>query len=94
MQYTRRSIERRKVKEDCLKYLGQEGCLVCGFDLIEGLTFHHLNPKDKNFNISKNLHQPFHILKKELDKCVCLCKNCHTRLHCGVLYLEEFMETQ
>ena len=91
MSTSSRSVERRKVKQDCLRYLKQESCIVCGFDILEGLTFHHLNPKTKKFNISKNLHLDFNVLKRELKKTVVLCKNCHCAFHAGVLYLEDYI---
>jgi hypothetical protein len=56
-------------------------CEDCGYDeCIEALHFHHLNPKEKEFNVcgkSVSIEK----LKKEADKCVLLCANCHIKRH-------------
>ncbi len=41
--------------------------------------FHHLDPTQKDFSISKKTN--FEEVKVELDKCVMLCKNCHSIRH-------------
>lgn len=75
------SCERsRKIKKQCIEYLGGK-CLHCG--LIDDQVvydFHHLDPKTKEFNLSKK-NIIFEKAKKELDKCILLCSNCHRKLH-------------
>ena len=44
------------------------------------LEFHHLNPLEKDFNISSS-SKPIEELKKEVDKCQLLCANCHREVH-------------
>jgi hypothetical protein len=59
-------------------------CINCGEDDSTCLDFHHIDPKLKEYNISKlgRAHLPdTTILEKELAKCVCLCANCHRKLH-------------
>ena len=46
---------------------------LCAYD------FHHLDPTQKDFGISKKTN--FEEVKPELDKCVMLCKNCHSIRH-------------
>jgi hypothetical protein len=44
------------------------------------LEFHHLDPNEKDFSIggkSWSLER----LKKEVDKCILICANCHRELH-------------
>lgn len=64
-----------------MKELKTNGCAICGYDEYYGsLDFHHVNPKDKNFQISLgNLHR--NDTNNELNKCILLCKNCHCAIH-------------
>ena len=46
------------------------------------LDFHHLNPKEKDFNLSnRNLNMDWDVIKEELDKCILVCSNCHREIH-------------
>jgi hypothetical protein len=77
---------RQKNKNRALEYLGNE-CKMCGYKkCMEALEFHHCNG-EKNFNISQNLHLPWRILKKELNKCILTCKNCHCEIENGIIEL-------
>jgi 5-methylcytosine-specific restriction endonuclease McrA len=72
---------RRKNKRILIEYKGGK-CAVCGLkdDCNEIYDFHHIDEKLKDFNIahgSLNLEKQ----KKEVDKCLLLCSNCHRRLH-------------
>ena len=73
---------RRKRKNDAVIYKGGS-CYRCGYNKSNAaLTFHHLDPKEKEFTIShKGKIRPWEELKKELDKCVLLCHNCHAEVH-------------
>ena len=73
-------------KKKAVEDLGGK-CQICGYNkCIEALDFHHINPKDKTFNIATKMGMSFEKLKPELDKCILLCSNCHRELH----YLEKF----
>ena len=68
----------RKEKQKAVDYMGGS-CAVCGFvKCLSALEFHHLNPKEKE---GYNSHWTFEINKKELDKCILLCANCHREKH-------------
>lgn len=79
-------IERqRKLKQIAIDYKG--GCCErCGYDKYNGaLEFHHTNPTEKDFNISKLKQTNFtEKVKKELDKCILVCANCHREIHGGL----------
>jgi len=70
---------RRKRKEKLVKMLGG-CCSKCGYKKsLAALSFHHINPKDKLFDLSKSgsiLHSWEEVLK-EAKKCILLCLNCH-----------------
>ena len=53
------------------------GCAICGYDkCMAALEFHHVNPKDKKFQIcSRNMRKKD--IVDELNKCILLCCRCH-----------------
>jgi hypothetical protein len=73
---------KRKFKELCLNYKGSR-CERCGYNKCNrALHFHHLDPKQKDFEISE--HKSFILsekVKEELDKCILVCANCHAEIH-------------
>ena len=73
---------RKYIKEKAIEYKGGS-CVNCGYKkCVEAFEFHHLDPKQKDFAISKNGHsRSWDKVKKELDKCIILCANCHRELH-------------
>ena len=75
-----------KKKKLLVEYKGGN-CQVCKYDrCIDNLTFHHLDPSKKDFQIS-GTSKAFETLKAEVDKCVLLCKNCHGEVHAGLLQI-------
>lgn len=58
-------------------------CIHCGFDKHPAaLHFHHKDPTQKDFSIGHAKLTKFNNkIKKELDKCIVLCANCHSILH-------------
>lgn len=71
---------RKRVKLKLIEYKGGK-CVKCGYNkCIEALHFHHVDPKEKDFSISgKTLS--FEKMKKEVDKCILVCSNCHSEIH-------------
>lgn len=71
----------RNTKQLAIEYKGG-CCSKCGYNkCIAALEFHHIDPntKDKDyFNQRSGLTES---LKRELDKCVLLCANCHREEH-------------
>lgn len=69
-------------------------CVMCGYDRSKkALEFHHIIPETKEFAISNALNRPGkytdEMVKKEIEKCVVLCSNCHRELHDGLISLSE-----
>jgi hypothetical protein len=79
-----RQNNREQLKEECLNYLGGKICAKCGNRQLPicCYEFHH-NKGNKEMEISKIIQQQkkFDIIKKELDKCIILCANCHKEAH-------------
>jgi len=71
---------RKRLKMKAVEYKGGE-CLTCGYSTsIVALTFHHRDPREKDFNIVK-MTSMSEATFRELDKCDLLCENCHRQLH-------------
>jgi len=87
-----KTIERqRKRKKECLKYKG-ERCIICGYNKHDGsLVFHHIDPTQKDFGISRWTTASLERTKSELDKCVLVCANCHGEIHGGLVDLKNYL---
>lgn len=73
--------KRKKNKELLVECKGGK-CEICGYDkCIDALEFHHTNPFEKEFGISNGDIKSLDKLKKEADKCILVCANCHRELH-------------
>jgi predicted FMN-binding regulatory protein PaiB len=77
-QYQRN--KRELLKEKCLAYLGGKKCAKCSVASLPIVCydFHHKNGL-KEALISERIlrNAPWQELKKELDKCLVVCANCH-----------------
>lgn len=73
---------RKKIKTKAIKYKGGK-CIKCGYNkYVEALEFHHLDESKKEFLISSNFG--WGKKKKELDKCILVCSNCHKEIHAEI----------
>jgi len=86
---------RRKLKEMAVKYKGGK-CVFCGYKkTINALEFHHLERGRKDFSLSqRGLTRSWERIKKELDKCLLVCANCHREIHAGKLQLPRESEAE
>jgi len=80
------------VKEKAVVYKGGK-CTICGYNNYYGaLEFHHLDPNEKDFSISHDGHcRSWEKVKVELDKCICVCANCHREIHAGMIDLKKYI---
>lgn len=79
----KQTVERQqKLKKELVNYKGGK-CERCDYDKYVGaLEFHHRDPSQKDFTIShRKLTKLNEEIKKELDKCILLCANCHREIH-------------
>lgn len=74
------------MKLKALTYKGGR-CQCCNYDrCLSALEFHHTDPNEKDFGISaKGYTRSWETVKKELDKCVLVCSNCHREIHEGLI---------
>ena len=72
---------RKKLRHKAIEYKGGK-CQNCGYNkCIDALEFHHIDPSKKEFTIAHVSTPSWDRLKKELDKCILLCSNCHKEEH-------------
>jgi transcription elongation factor Elf1 len=73
---------RRAIKKQAVEYKGGK-CCKCGYDrLMSALVFHHIDPSKKEFGISsQGCSRSWERVKKEVDKCILVCHNCHAEIH-------------
>jgi hypothetical protein len=77
----RRKIDLLKKKKIMVDYLGGK-CSKCGYNKsLSALTFHHRNPKEKEYELGHIKDNNWQRVKKELDKCDLVCFNCHMEIH-------------
>ena len=60
-------------------------CVKCGDTRSYVLDFHHKDAGEKDFTIGTLKKGSTDVIQQEIDKCVCLCANCHREFH----YLEK-----
>lgn len=73
-------------KKNQLEYKGGGNCSICGYNkCIDALEFHHLDPlskEEKPSNLKRVTNE--RRWKKEIDKCIVVCSNCHREIHAGM----------
>lgn len=71
---------RRRIKKRAVDCKGGE-CQNCGYKKsVFAMDFHHTDPKNKDYEISKNIRS-WEKTKIEIEKCILVCKNCHYEIH-------------
>ena len=74
------------------------GCQKCGDKRYWVIDYHHINPNEKDHPITYYKTSTLDILKKEIKKCIPLCRNCHTDFHYQEkeknITLKEYLEGQ
>jgi hypothetical protein len=85
-QRARNTINKRRYRaqvDDVLSAFHVRGCMACQESDTACLVAHHLDPTGKEFNLgdARRLNMSARRVASELTKCVCLCSNCHMKLH-------------
>ena len=65
--------------------------MVCSYKKTPwAMDLHHIDESKKSFDMSSGgLTRSWERTKKEADKCVLLCANCHREIHAGVTQLPK-----
>lgn len=79
--YVKSKYNERKNNVNELK--ASQKCQKCGDSRFYVLDFHHKDPTQKDFTISRMTSNNNHmdVIEAEIDKCVVLCANCHREFH-------------
>lgn len=76
---------RSRLKERMIYVMG-DCCSCCGYNKSKtALEFHHLDPNEKSFTLSKNANRNWTSVCQELKKCIMVCANCHREIHEGLI---------
>lgn len=90
MQYARNNIDILNEYKKTLK------CAKCSENRFYLLDFHHKDPNQKEYTISKRTNTKLETLMPEIEKCVVLCSNCHREYHylnkINKIKLEDYLE--
>lgn len=85
-KFSRRFVKanrRALLRAQAVNYKGGK-CQICSYDRsLAAFDFHHVDPLEKDFSISSRMTS-WDVIRKELDKCVLLCANCHREVHDGL----------
>ena len=91
-EYLKRAVteRRRKLKTMLVEYKGGK-CKICGYKKTHwALDLHHIDASKKEFGLSvRGLTRSLDKLKKEADKCILVCANCHREIHSGITQLPK-----
>jgi hypothetical protein len=72
-------------KKDIKLYLHslKNPCVACGEKDTSCIDFHHVKPNEKEETLANVITNKWgkERIDKEIKKCVCLCSNCHRKLH-------------
>lgn len=71
----RRYRDRYKIFKDSLT------CMLCPETDSICLDFHHLDPTRKDISVSRAVYWSMKRLREEIRKCICVCSNCHRKIH-------------
>lgn len=76
-------------REWLLEHKKNESCYCCGENDIAVLDFHHIKQKTKEVSKMVSNTASIDTIKKEINKCVVLCSNCHRKIHYHNISIEE-----
>ena len=64
-------------------------CIFCGESDPVCIDWHHIDSSQKSFAISFIKTKSKERTLAEMKKCICVCSNCHRKLHAGKLSLSQ-----
>ena len=84
-------VQRRRSKmrvDTFRKWKSEQGCLFCSESEACCLDLHHKDPNTKEDAVANLAAKwSWDRLQKEIDKCVVVCRNCHAKIHEGLITL-------
>lgn len=83
-QIERQKNRRRELRSLIWEYKRKQSCNECGLSFLtcpEKCDFHHLDPSKKEGSIGQMVGKSYKSILIEIEKCICLCANCHRTVH-------------
>lgn len=81
IRYKQRSSHRRLIFSQMFHEWRATLQCFCGEKDSACLDFHHLNSNEKDVPVTMLLAYGKNKVLKELSKCICVCSNCHRKIH-------------
>jgi len=80
-QYSKSRRNKIRILYD--EYMKDKFCLHCGYDDSRSLVWHHTDPSQKKNGVVQLVGKKhgWDTIMTEINKCICLCHNCHNILH-------------
>jgi hypothetical protein len=79
-QRAKESRQRKRIWFNTI--MDEKSCERCGESDNACLDWHHVDPSQKEHEVSFLLcNRSREAILEEIDKCICLCSNCHRKLH-------------
>lgn len=77
---------KQRTRNFITEYKREHSCEKCGEDDAICLVFHHVDPKEKEYDITQLVARGWSIerVQTEINKCVVLCANCHCKEHAAL----------
>lgn len=77
------SVNKERIKVWYKNFKSTLSCTMCPEKRTPCLDFHHVDGNEKEAAISRAVHTAWSIekIKKEIEKCIVVCKNCHAMIH-------------
>lgn len=91
------SERRKQARQFIISFKQDNSCKKCGESRWYVLDFHHIDPNVKEHMISNMVTRGnVDKIQKEIDKCILLCRNCHSEFHflekINSLKIEEYLK--
>ena len=76
------AVRRRAEAKKWKKFKDSLSCVYCGESHPATFDFHHIDPATKRFNVNNLVKDGrYSRAYEEAKLCLCLCANCHRKLH-------------
>ena len=80
-RFKRRNYEAKQKRQEIIRSM-MTPCAMCGEYDPAIMDWHHVDPESKTGSVSDLAKRhPIQVALDEIEKCICLCSNCHRRLH-------------
>lgn len=88
-------VKKRKqvLRDEFKEWKSSLSCVMCGEDDPHCLDFHHVDPATKDVNPSEMMRDKGWSLERIKDvlvkTCICVCSNCHRKIHRRIKQLNQ-----